>query len=158
MPFQVYMSYTRLPQNITATGSMDTRAQIPSTAHTKLYIKSGSLFSNYGQATASVSASHARAMGELTGRDGAEIWSDIRNTEPGGWWYAAPQYGELLIRETGSGSEIVYSTDFNQTVAYVAAGAIAGPAAYSSWIYGSSNWSQVGDLAERVVSHGEPSE
>jgi hypothetical protein len=140
---------------------MDTRAQIPSISHHKLYIKSGSLFSNYGQATASVSASHATALKESTGRVSGiviEKYIDIRNAESGSWLYAAPQYGELLIRETGSGSEIVYSTEFNQTVAYVAAGAIAGPAAFASWIYGSSNWSQVGDLAERVVSQGEPSE
>ncbi len=144
MPFQVYMSYTRHPQNITSTGSFDANAEIPAWAHNAVYVSSGSPFTSYHAATASVSASHAAKLDELTGVSVSETYEDRRNASTSnGFWYAAPKEGDFIIVETIYGTATVYDTAYNRTQEYLLGGDIGGLEALSDELYKDKRYSSL---------------
>ncbi len=144
MSFQIYKSFVRLPPTGSISGS------VPVWAQSSVFVKSGSTKTTYNSATASVSASYAAAQYDLTGGGpfGTETWRDRRRM--GDYWYASEAGGELIIRERVTGNKIVYSTAYNQTAQYVAAGDLN---EYTA-IHKSSGFS-VGAPSTNVADSGE---
>ena len=138
MSFQIYKSFVRLPPTGSISGS------VPVWAQSSVFVKSGSTKTTYNSATASVSASHAAKLDELTGVSVSETYEDRRNASTSnGFWYAAPKEGDFIIVETIHGTATVYDTAYNRTQEYLLGGDIGGLEASSDELYKDKRYSSL---------------